>query len=202
MTLVLASASPRREQLLRAAGYRCEVRPVVVDEGRLAGEAPAAYVERVAWAKARASVAAHPARVVVAADTAVVIGADVLGKPADATDAARMLRVLAGRAHRVLTGVVVIGPAGGASRVASTTVWMSPLSEADIAWYVTSGEPFGKAGGYAIQGLASRFIPRIDGSYANVVGLPITALRAALAEIAAGEATPGSEPGVEGRPSH
>jgi nucleoside triphosphate pyrophosphatase len=179
MVIVLASASPRRRQLLADAGYEYEVAPVDVDERRRPGEAPARYVERVADLKARAGAAAHPGRVVLAADTAVVVDNEVLGKPIDTADAARMLRRLSGRAHDVLTGLVVVGQ-GTVGLVESTRVWFMPLSADDIAWYVASGEPMGKAGAYAIQGLASRFIPRIEGSYSNVVGLPVAALRTAL----------------------
>jgi septum formation protein len=173
---VLASASPRRRELVAAAGLACDVHAVDADERRLANEAPDAYVERLARLKASLGLAAHPDRVVVGADTAVVVDEEILGKPADAIDAARMLRVLSGRPHVVMTGVAVAHAGGLASAVERTTVWFAPLSDAAIRWYVASGEPFDKAGAYAIQGLASRFIPRIEGSYANVVGLPIAAL--------------------------
>jgi septum formation protein len=181
MTLVLASASPRRKQLLAEAGYRCEVRPVDVDESQLPGEAPARYVERVARLKAETCARQLPDCTIVAADTAVVVDSDVFGKPIDAADATRMLERLSGRAHLVMTGVVVIGQRQ-VSAVETTTVQFDALSASDIAWYVASGEPMDKAGGYAIQGLASRFIPRIDGSYSNVVGLPIATLARLLAE--------------------
>jgi septum formation protein len=179
--LVLASASPRRKQLLAEAGYRCDVHPVEVDESRLPGEAPDHYVARVAALKADTCARQVPGRTIVAADTAVVVDDEVFGKPVDATDATRMLERLSGRSHRVMTGVVVIGRRR-VSAVETTTVQFDALSAADIAWYVASGEPMDKAGGYAIQGLASRFIPRIDGSYANVVGLPIATLARLFAE--------------------
>lgn len=179
--LVLASASPRRKQLLAEAGYRCDVHPVDVDESRLPDEAPERYVERVAQLKAETSARRWPGRTIVAADTAVVVDDDVFGKPADATDATRMLERLSGRAHLVMTGVVVIAKRQ-VSAVETTMVQFATLSAADIAWYVASGEPMDKAGGYAIQGLASRFIPRIEGSYSNVVGLPIATLARLLAE--------------------
>jgi septum formation protein len=181
MTLVLASASPRRKQLLTEAGYRCEVRPVDVDESQQPGEAPERYVERVARLKAETCARQMPDRTIVAADTAVVVDDDVFGKPIDAADATRMLERLSGRAHLVMTGVVVIGQRQ-VSAVETTTVQFDALSPSDIAWYVASGEPMDKAGGYAIQGLASRFIPRIDGSYSNVVGLPIATLVRLLTE--------------------
>jgi septum formation protein len=179
--LVLASASPRRRQLLAEAGYRCDVHPVDVDESRLPGEAPDRYVERVARLKADACARQLAGRTIVAADTAVVVDDDVFGKPADATDATRMLERLSGRAHRVMTGVVVIGRRQ-VSAVETTIVQFATLSSSDIVWYVASGEPMDKAGGYAIQGLASRFIPRIEGSYSNVVGLPIATLARLLEE--------------------
>jgi septum formation protein len=175
MRLILASASPRRRELLSAAGFVFDVDAVEVDERRTDGETPAAYVERLARAKAHAAAAQRePATAVLGADTVVVVDDEVLGKPRDAADATRMLRLLSGRAHEVLTGVALTGQDGTVSRVERTTVWFAPLSETDIAWYVASGEPMGKAGAYAIQALASRFIPRIEGSYTNVVGLPVT----------------------------
>lgn len=181
MTLVLASASPRRKQLLTEAGYRCEVRPVDVDESQLPGETPEHYVERVARLKAETCARQLPGRTIVAADTTVVVDDDVFGKPADAADATRMLERLSGRTHLVMTGVVVIDKRQ-VSAVETTTVQFDALFPSDIAWYVASGEPMDKAGAYAIQGLASRFIPRIDGSYSNVVGLPIATLARLLAE--------------------
>jgi septum formation protein len=171
--IVLASASPRRRELLAAAGIACDVDPVDVDEQRRQGERPADYVERVARLKARAAAARHPERLVLAADTAVVVGTHVLGKPADDRDAARMLELLSGRAHEVLTAVVLAGIGRETAAVETTTVWIDVLSADDITWYVATGEPRDKAGAYAIQGGASRFIPRIEGSYSNVVGLPV-----------------------------
>jgi septum formation protein len=173
--LILASASPRRADLLRAAGLPFEVCAADVDETREPDEAPDAYVRRLAVAKGRTLSGRYADRLVVAADTTVVVGGDVLEKPADVADAARMLRLLAGRSHEVLTAVCLLRrvPPVELVEVVSTTVEVGPLSEAEIAWYVASAEPMGKAGGYAVQGLASRFITRIDGSYANVVGLPV-----------------------------
>jgi septum formation protein len=174
--VVLASASPRRRELLSAAGFDFDVDPVSVDETRGAGEAPAAYVERLARSKAQAAARHDGDRAVIGADTVVVVDDEVLGKPRDAEDAARMLRRLAGRAHDVLTGVAVVWRGRILSHVERTSVWFARLSESDIAWYVASGEPLDKAGAYAIQALASRFVRRIDGSYSNVVGLPVTAV--------------------------
>jgi septum formation protein len=173
---VLASASPRRRALLEAAGVAVDVDPVDVDEARLDGESPAQYVERLAREKAAAGARRHPDALVLGADTTVTLDGDVLGKPVDAAEAAGMLRRLSSRTHEVLTGIAIAWRGAIASHVERTAVAMAPLSEADIAWYVASGEPLDKAGAYAIQGLASRFIPRIDGSYTNVVGLPVTAV--------------------------
>ncbi len=162
-----------------------------VDERRRAGEAPAGYAERVATLKAEAAIAQFPDRIVVAADTVVVVDGDVYGKPVDEADAGRMLRRLSGRAHEVLTGLAVIGHRR-ISSVETTRVWFETLSDDDIRWYVSSGEPMDKAGAYGIQGLASRFIPRIEGSYSNVVGLPLAAFARALAQ--ATESLPLSPP--------
>jgi septum formation protein len=182
--LLLASASPRRADLLRAAGIRFEARPAAIDESVLPGEESEAYVRRAARAKARAIAEMAPSRTVIGADTTVVVGGEILGKPEDREDAARMLRLLSGRTHEVLTGVCLIHPAGGhgagrdqeAIEVARTLVEFAPLSAAELDWYVASGEPMDKAGAYAIQGPASRYITRIDGCYANVVGLPVSLL--------------------------
>lgn len=178
--LILASASPRRAELLRAAGIVFDVQVADVDESRLPDEPPDRYVARLAEAKARVVAAGRPGRVVLGADTVVVVDAQVLGKPANQADAARMLELLSGRTHLVLTGVCVVdtGPPEGGHYdvrvdVASTMVEFRALEPAEIAWYVASGEPVDKAGAYAIQGLASRFVTRIDGSYSNVVGLPV-----------------------------
>jgi septum formation protein len=174
LPLVLASASPRRAELLAAAGIAIEVRPADVDEAVLPDESAADYVCRVAVDKARAVGTLAPRRAVLAADTTVVVDGLILGKPGTDEDAARMLRLLSGRTHEVLTGVCVRSAEGRELvRVASTTVEFAPLTEVAIRWYVQSGEPRDKAGAYAIQGRASRFIPRIEGSYSNVVGLPV-----------------------------
>lgn len=171
--LVLASASPRRRELLAAAGLSFDVDAADVDETRLADEAPGTYVLRLARRKAEVVAARNPQRVVLGADTIVVLGETVLGKPEGAGQAAAMLRLLSGRAHEVMTGVALVVNGQTHADVATTTVWMAEMSPADIEWYVASGEPLDKAGAYAIQGLASRFIPRIEGSYSNVVGLPV-----------------------------
>jgi septum formation protein len=172
--IVLASASPRRAELLRAAGIDFDIQPANVDETIVSGEAPNEYVSRLAEGKARLVYERDVRRTVLAADTAVVVDAHILGKPLDDPDASRMLRMLSGRTHEVLTAVSVFHPGQIVdTRVDATTVEFAPLSDADIDWYVSSGEPMDKAGAYAVQGLASRFVTRIEGSYSNVVGLPV-----------------------------
>ena len=169
VTIVLASASPRRADLLRAAGIEFEVIAADIDERVLAGESPEAYVRRLAEEKAKAVAPCAGGRPVLAADTVVVIDGAILGKPADAADARRMLQLLSGRSHAVLTAVCL----NSVSRVEITAVEFDRLSPDEIDWYVASGEPMDKAGAYAIQGLASRFVTSITGSYSNVVGLPV-----------------------------
>lgn len=186
MRIVLASASPRRRELLAAAGVACEVDPADVDESPEPGESPAACVERVARAKAEAVAPRHPGAAIIAADTAVIVDGEMLGKPEDTFDAARMLRRLGGRPHEVWTGVAVAADGQTAYDLVRTTVWMNTLSQAEIEWYVASGEPMDKAGAYAIQGLASRFIPRIEGSWSNVVGLPVATVLQLLRALGAG----------------
>ena len=180
MRLILASASPRRAELLTAAGYAFEVMGTSVDETPAQGESPAAYTLRVALDKAHA-VTKRPGAasiivkdaVVLAADTEVVVDGRILGKPADPEDAARMLRLLSGRVHEVLTALVVVKDEEERTDVVRTSVSFVRLDDEDISWYVANGEPMGKAGAYAIQGLGARFVDRIEGSWANVVGLPI-----------------------------
>ena len=174
MRLVLASGSPRRKELLAAAGFSFDVTPVNVDETPQPDEDATSYVTRLARAKALAAASSDADRIVIGADTVVVVDGEVLGKPRGAEDATRMLRLLSGRAHEVLTGVAILARGRIVTAVERTTVWFGPLSDSDISWYVASGEPLDKAGAYAIQTLASRFVPRIDGSYTNVVGLPVT----------------------------
>ncbi|MGA6988025.1 MAG: Maf family protein [Terriglobales bacterium] len=171
--LVLASASPRRQELLRNAQITFEVQPANIPEDPLPGETAKHYAERLAREKALAIASQRPQDVVLGADTVVVVDRQLLGKPSDAADAARMLRMLSGRNHEVITGVCLV--VRGQSKVASETtqVTLSELSDKDIADYVASGEPMDKAGAYAIQGIASRWIPRIEGDYSNVVGLPV-----------------------------
>jgi septum formation protein len=173
--LVLASSSPRRADLLQAAGLDFLVVRGDVDETPLPDESPEMHVRRLALAKAgRVAPGVGPHAVVLGADTVVTIDGLILGKPADAAEAAAMLRRLSGRTHEVLTGVALLADEKAVVEVAHTLVHVSDLSEDDLAWYIESGEPFDKAGAYGIQGLASRFVDRIEGSYSNVVGLPVS----------------------------
>jgi septum formation protein len=158
--------------LLRAAGFDFIVRTADIDESPRAGESPRDYVLRLAVEKARA-VERRAGEIVLAADTTVVVDGAILGKPVDEADAARMLRRLAGRTHEVLTGVCVSDRETVDARIDETRVDLLPMSDAEIAWYVATGEPMDKAGAYGIQGRISRFVSRIDGSYTNVVGLPV-----------------------------
>jgi len=170
--LILASQSPRRSEILRQAGIDFIVRPANVDEAVLADESPETYVKRVAAEKATAA-EAGPSDIVLGADTVVVADGQIFGKPADQADAVRMLEMLSGREHTVLTGICLRHGNETVLDVAETRVWFLPLTRSELDEYVATGEPLDKAGAYAIQGLASKFIQRIEGSYANVVGLPI-----------------------------
>jgi septum formation protein len=171
--LILASSSPRRAELLTAAGIPFEVVKVGVDESVQRLEPPGDHVRRLARQKAEAALTLHPDRLVLGADTIVLVGGEMMGKPIDREDAIRMLRSLSGREHEVMTGVALISKRKAVVEVARTRVWMNPLSDAEVAEYVASGEPLDKAGAYGIQGLGARFIDRIQGSYSNVVGLPV-----------------------------
>lgn len=173
MPLILASASPRRSELLRSAGIPFTVEPAHVPEQSLSGEAPLAYAQRLARDKATAIFARHADSVVLGADTIVVADEHLLEKPADGADAFRMLRLLSGRAHQVITGVCVVAPGLEQTEAEITEVRFAPLSDREISEYVATGEPMDKAGAYAIQGIASRWVERIDGCYFNVVGLPV-----------------------------
>jgi septum formation protein len=190
--LVLASASPRRQELLRNAGIPFAVSAANIPEIPLAGEIPRACAERLAREKAHAVLRQQPGKLVLGADTIVVIDGEILGKPRDQADAMRMLRLLSGRTHQVITGVCLVGTLRTENqkletgfedtRSETTLVSMTTLSDEDVRSYIASGEPMDKAGAYAIQGMASRWIPRIDGDYFNVVGLPVALVRRMLQE--------------------
>jgi len=181
--LVLASASPRRQELLRNAGIAFEVVPANIPENSVPGEAAKACAERLAREKAFAAASQFPNDTVLGADTVVVVDGQILGKPSDPADAARMLRLLSGRDHYVITGVCLV--VDGQSFVASETtlVAVNKITDEEIAEYVATGEPMDKAGAYAIQGIASRWIPHIEGDYCNVVGLPVALVFRMLREI-------------------
>jgi len=170
--LVLASRSPRRREILGQAGIPFLVRPADVDETPHPGERPRNYVARIAREKA-AAVSAAPGEVILGADTTVVICGEMLGKPRDAADAVRMISLLAGQRHEVLTGICLRFADRAVEDCAATSVWFAPLSAEEIEAYAATGEPMDKAGAYAIQGRASKFIERIEGCYFNVMGLPV-----------------------------
>lgn len=205
--LILASASPRRQELLRNAGFSFVAQPTDIPEDPLSGETPRACAERLAREKALAISPQHPGSYVLGADTIVVVDHIMLGKPSDGADARRMLRLLSGKTHQVITGVCLVGPSksGVGSqesglkphstpdreptsdkfidvRSEMTSVTFCELSDQDIEDYVQTGEPMDKAGAYAIQGRASRWIPRIEGDYFNVVGLPVALVWTMLQE--------------------
>src|SRR5580698_7913070 len=191
--LVLASASPRRQELLRNAGIPFVLQPTDIPEVPWPGEAPRAFAERMAREKALTVFRQRPDDFVLGADTIVIVDAEILGKPRDAADAARMLRLLSGRRHQVTTGVCLLGPQSETEnrqletgfedvRSATTIVTVDALSDDDIRSYISTNEPMDKAGAYAIQGRASRWIPYIDGDYFNVVGLPVALVYRMLRE--------------------
>ncbi len=182
MRLILASASRRRAELLSAAGFAYEVIPAGADETPRTGESAEDYTMRVARDKARlvATAVGDPSAAILAADTEVVVDRRILGKPATPRDAAVMLRLLSGRVHEVLTALVVRAGEQELSEAVSTRVQVAVLSQDEVDRYVATGEPMGKAGAYAIQGYAARFIERIEGSWSNVVGLPIHAVHRLL----------------------
>jgi septum formation protein len=177
--LILASASPRRRDLLTQAGLRFDVLPAHIDETLRPNEPPAQYVQRVALEKAQAIHALHPKATVLGADTTVVVEANststILNKPTDLADAERMLRALANRVHQVHTGIAVITPTTQRTHTETTSVFFSPIPDADLAHYLSTGDSLDKAGAYGIQGYAARWITRIEGDFFNVMGLPIAA---------------------------
>ncbi|HLA89375.1 MAG TPA: Maf family protein [Gemmatimonadaceae bacterium] len=181
--VILASASPRRRELLALIGIPHEVRPAHVDESLLGGETPAGHAERLARIKARAIADGEAGVAVIAADTIVVVDGDILGKPRDAADAAAMLRRLSGRAHTVFTAVAVARGARTESAVEAVTVTFRPLTEGDVAAYVATGEPLDKAGSYGIQGYGATIVERVDGDYFSVMGLGLARLVELLARV-------------------
>ncbi len=194
MKIILASSSPRRAEILRDAGIPFEIRPAEIDEALLPGEPAHAMVARLAEGKARAVAAQLAAAeisfgagecILVGADTTVELSGEILGKPRDSRQAREMLASLSGHTHHVLTGIFLLQLPGGATRAAveKSSVTFAPLSEAEIDAYVASGEPMGKAGAYGIQGSAGRFIPKIEGCYFNIVGLPLARLYKLLGEL-------------------
>jgi septum formation protein len=194
--LILASASPRRRELLSQAGLTFTVAAANINEDLLPNEAAAAYVQRLAEEKAQVVWNANQLRdveddalVVLGADTSVVVEGQILGKPSDAADARKMLELLSGRTHAVLTGLAVITARGIVRDVEVTQVTFNQLDDSEIAQYIAGGEPLDKAGAYAIQGYAARWIPRIEGCYFNVMGLPIARTIALLAEAESAPAT-------------
>jgi septum formation protein len=181
--LILASASPRRRELLTQTAFEFEVIAAHIDETRQTGEDPAAYVQRLALEKAQIIHALHPEAFVLGADTTVEIDGHALEKPTDRADAERMLRALADRLHHVHTGVALLSPRARRTHLETTSVTFSAIDEAELAHYLDSGEPYDKAGAYGIQGYAARWIPRIEGDYFNVVGLPLAATVRLLHEL-------------------
>lgn len=174
--LLLASSSPRRAEILRAVGWPFEKLATNIDETLAQGESAEAAVERLALEKAEAAAKQHPTMLVLGADTMVVVDSEILGKPQDEAEARKMLRLLRGRWHDVLTGVALVRTEGNSCRVVAherTQVRFGQMSDEEIDWYVQSGEPMDKAGAYAIQGRAALFIEEVRGDYWNIVGLPI-----------------------------
>jgi septum formation protein len=176
LELILASASPRRQSLLESLGFRCTVLPQDIDESPLAAEKPEKLVKRLALAKAKSALASlndNDESLVLGSDTIVVCDEEILGKPQNQADAYAMLRLLSGRVHEVLTAVALVNHSRQTEAMSITRVGFTTLSDAEIAAYWQSGEPLGKAGAYAIQGLGAMFVNEIQGSYSGVVGLPI-----------------------------
>lgn len=181
--LILASSSPRRQELLREAGIAFEVHPAHIPEERISAESPLEYACRLAQEKAQAVASNFLGHYVLGADTIVVVDSEVLEKPRDSSDAARMLRLLSGRGHQVITAVCLVTPQGGShTRSAITLVYFRDVSEEEIQRYIAGGEPMDKAGAYAIQGGAGPWIQSIEGDYSNVVGLPVTIVKEMLGE--------------------
>lgn len=183
MRLILASASPRRRELLTQAGLAFEIIPAHIDETRRGAEDPATYVQRLALEKAQAIHALHPDAFVLGADTTVEIDGHALEKPADRADAEGMIRLLSARTHHVHTGLALLSTHGKCTHLETTSVTFNQIDEAELQRYLDSAEPYDKAGAYGIQGYAARWIPRVDGDYFNVMGLPLAATVRLLKEL-------------------
>jgi septum formation protein len=181
--LILASASPRRRELLTQVGLEFDVVPAHIDESRKRGESPTAYVERLAIEKAKAVHTLHRDAIVLGADTTVEIEGHALEKPVDRADAKRMLRALSGRTHHVHTGLALLSRHRQRAHLETTSVTFSEIDETGLEHYLALAEPYDKAGAYGIQGYAARWIPRIEGDYFNVVGLPLAATVRLLREL-------------------
>jgi len=179
---ILASSSPRRRDLLLQAGLRFDVHPAHIDETLHPHESPTAYVQRLALEKAQAIHRLHPKATILGADTTVVFEQQILNKPTDISEAERMLRHLSNRAHEVHTGIAVVTPTTQRTHVETTTVFFSPIPEPDLTHYLSTNDSLDKAGAYGIQGYAARWIPRIEGDFFNVVGLPLAAVLTLLRE--------------------
>jgi septum formation protein len=178
--LILASSSPRRRELLTQANIPFRVESLDVDESHIPGETPIAFTQRLAREKAEPIFARNPTATVLGADTIVVCDNEILGKPASAADAARMLRLLSNRSHQVITGVALLSPHSTVTRAETTTVVMREILEREIEAYIATGEPMDKAGAYAIQGGAAKFVVQIEGDYNNIVGLPVALVQMLL----------------------
>lgn len=176
MTLILASASPRRRDLLTQAGIRFDVLPADIDETIHPNESPTAYVQRLALEKAQAIHTLHPKATILGADTTVVLHQEILSKPTDLADAERMLRSLSNTVHQVHTGIALVTPTTHLTHVETTSVFFSEIPDDELAHYLYTGDSLDKAGAYGIQGYAARWIPRIEGDFFNVMGLPIAAV--------------------------
>ena len=185
LDLILASASPRRRELLQHLGVPFRVVVADIDETPLPGEAPVPYTLRLAEAKARAVLALHPGTTVLGADTTVTLDGELLGKPVDAEDARRMLRLLRNRIHAVTTGVALLRADTTHTHAETTQVFVGDIPDAEIEGYIATGEPMDKAGAYGLQGQAQRWIPRIEGEYSNVIGLPVARVYAMLRKLQA-----------------
>ena len=186
--LILASSSPRRRELLAQIGLEFQVLPAHIDETRRETEEPTIYVRRLALEKAQAIYRAHPEAFVLGADTTIEIDGHALEKPANRADAERMLRALSGRTHHVHTGIALLAPPQSSAparrtHLETTAVTFSAIDNAELQHYLDTGEPYDKAGAYGIQGYAARWIPRIDGDYFNVMGLPLAATVRLLLEL-------------------